>query len=92
MAVLFIIFQDWRPQRCPPIGEWINKRWVHPDNGIFLNAKISEYARHDIDISSVHGIFQAKVLECVAISFSRGSSQPRGLTHVSHIAGRCFIV
>jgi len=27
--------------------------------------------------SSVHGIFQAKVLEWVAISFSRGSSQPR---------------
>ena len=27
--------------------------------------------------SSVHGIFQARVLECVAISFSRGSSLPR---------------
>ena len=27
--------------------------------------------------SSVHGIFQARMLEWVAISFSRGSSQPR---------------
>jgi len=27
--------------------------------------------------SSVHGIFQARVLECGAIAFSRGSSQPR---------------
>ena len=27
--------------------------------------------------SSVHGIFQARVLECVAISFSRASSRPR---------------
>ena len=27
--------------------------------------------------SSIHGIFQAKILERVAISFSRGSSQPR---------------
>ena len=27
--------------------------------------------------SSVHGIFQARVLEWIAISFSRGSSQPR---------------
>ena len=27
--------------------------------------------------SSTHGILQARVLECVAISFSRGSSQPR---------------
>ena len=40
--------------------------------------------------SSVHGIFQARVLEWVAISFSRGSSQPRDLTRVSHIVGRRF--
>ena len=32
--------------------------------------------------SSVHGIFQARVLEWVAISFSRGSSQPRDQTQV----------
>jgi len=40
--------------------------------------------------SSVHGIFQARVLEWVAISFSRGSSQPRDQTQVSHIVGRHF--
>ena len=40
--------------------------------------------------SSVHGILQARILEWVAISFSRGSSQPRDRTQVSHIAGRCF--
>ena len=40
--------------------------------------------------SSVHGISQARILECVAISFSRGSSRPRDLTWVSCIAGRCF--
>ena len=40
--------------------------------------------------SSVHGIFQARVLEWVAISFSRGSSQPRDRTQVSCTAGRCF--
>ena len=40
--------------------------------------------------SSVHGVLQARVLEWVAISFSRGSSQPRDRTQVSHIAGRCF--
>ena len=38
--------------------------------------------------SSVHGIFQARVLEWVAISFSMGSSQPRDQTQTSHIAGR----
>ena len=30
--------------------------------------------------SSIHGIFQARVLEWIAISFSRGSSQPRDRT------------
>ena len=42
--------------------------------------------------SSVHGIFQARVLEWVAISFSRGSSQPRDRTQVSHTAGRHFTI
>ena len=37
---------------------------------------------------SIHGIFQAWVLEWVAISFSRGSSRPRDWTRVSCIAGR----
>ena len=37
--------------------------------------------------SSIHGIFQARVREWVAISFSRESSQPRDQTQVSHIAG-----
>ena len=39
---------------------------------------------------SVHGIFQARVLEWVAISFSRVSSWPRDQTQISCIAGRCF--
>ena len=38
--------------------------------------------------SSVHGIFQARVLEWVAISFSRGSSGLRDWTQVSHVAGK----
>ena len=42
--------------------------------------------------SSVHGIFQARVLEWGAISISRGSSWPRDQTQVSHIAGRRFTV
>ena len=42
--------------------------------------------------SSIHGIFQARVLEWIAISFSRGSSRPRNRTRVSHIAGRRFTV
>ena len=40
--------------------------------------------------SSVHGIFQATVLEWVAISSSRGSFWPRNETRVPRIAGRHF--
>ena len=39
---------------------------------------------------SIHGILQARILEWVTISFSRGSSQPRDWTWVSHIGGRRF--
>ena len=39
---------------------------------------------------SVHGILQARILEWTAISFSRGSSQPRDQTQVSRIGGRRF--
>ena len=35
--------------------------------------------------SSVHGTLQARILEWVAISFSRGSSWPRDWTPISHI-------
>ena len=39
---------------------------------------------------TVHGILQVRILESVAFPFSRGSSQPRDQTQVSHIAGRFF--
>ena len=42
--------------------------------------------------SSAHGILQARTLEWVAISFSRGSSQLRNQTQVSHIPGRFFTI
>ena len=42
--------------------------------------------------SSIHGISQARIMQWVAISFSRGSSWPRDQTRVSCIAGRLFTV
>ena len=42
--------------------------------------------------SSVHGILQARMLEWVAIPFSRGSSQSRDWTWVSHNASRVFTI
>ena len=42
--------------------------------------------------ASVHGILHARILEWVAISFSRGSSWPRDWTQVSYIAsGFCTV-
>ena len=40
--------------------------------------------------SSIHGILQARILEWVAIPFSRGLPQPRDWTQVSCIAGKFF--
>ena len=42
--------------------------------------------------SSIYGIFQARILEWVAISFSQRSSQPRDWTWVSCVVGRRFTI
>ena len=39
------------------------------------------------DPIAVHEILQARILEWIAVPFSRGSSQPKDGTQVSHIAG-----
>ena len=84
--------QQWddRQPRCPSADEWIRNQWT------------SELAQScptlcdpmdcSLPGSSIHGIFQARVLEWVAISFSRGSSWPRDQTQVYRIAGRCLTV
>ena len=75
--------------------------WLHglphasPWRGLSSLLKVSEVAQScptlcdpmdcNLPGSSVHGIFQARVLEWVAISFSRGSSRPRDWTWVSCI-------
>ena len=43
-------------------------------------------------VSSVHGILQARILEWIAVPFSRGFSQPKDWTQVSRLAGRFFTV
>ena len=52
-------------------------RSVVPDSAITMGSK-------------VHGLLQARILEWVVFPFSRGSSQPRDQTQVSHIAGGFF--
>ena len=77
--------------------ESVGVRWVNLDP-IIHSEWVSEVAQScptlcdPVDCippgSSAHGILQARILEWVAISFSRGSSQPRDQTQVSCIAGR----
>ena len=61
-----------------------------------VNSSVSHCFATTMDCSppgfSVHGIFQAGILEWVAIPFSRRSSQPRDQTRVFHIAGIFFTV
>ena len=44
----------------------------------------------DLMVYTVHGTLQARILEWVAFPFSKGSSQPRHWTQVSHIADGFF--
>ena len=47
---------------------------------------LCHYMDYSPPFSSVHGIIQARILEWVAISFSRGSSWPREQTHISSVS------
>ena len=47
---------------------------------------------YSLPVSSIQVIFQVRILESVAISFSRGSSWSRARIQVSHISGRLFTV
>ena len=68
--------------------------WLHLDiGGCCLAAVVSNSwgpMDHSPPGSSGHGILQARILEWVAIPFSRGSSRPRNHTQVSCTAGRFF--
>ena len=83
--VLFVI-GDWNAkvgsQETPGKWKW---KW---------NRSVVSNSLRPVDCSppssSIHGILQARILELVAMSFSRGSSRPRDRTQVSHIAGRRF--
>ena len=70
---------------------------IESQKGQIIWAKWSESESHSVMSDSlrphgytVHGILQARILEWVAFSFSRVSSQPRDRTQVSDITGRFF--
>ena len=54
--------------------------------GSVVSSSLRPHGQCSLPGSSAHGIFQAKILGRVAISYSRWSSQPRDQTHVSWIS------
>ena len=63
-----------------------------PINYIYLKVKVAQSCQTPYDPMdcTVHGILQARILEWIAFPFSRGSSQPRARTQVSHTTGSSF--
>ena len=62
---------------------------IHNNTLLLLLMSINIYF---FKVYFAHGILQARILEWVAIPFSRGSSWPRSWTHVSWTAGRFFTI
>ena len=76
--------QDW----IRGVGSWTDGEWLCclvTQSHLTLRDPM-DYSLPD---SSVHGIFQARILEWVAVSYFRGSPQPRDRTCISCI-GRQF--
>ena len=80
----------------PTQGTWVWARsgswWLTGKPGVLQSMGLQRVRRDwvtELDYT-VHGILQARILEWVAFSFSRGSSQPRDRTQVSHTAGGFF--
>ena len=96
IAVFMPKWQSWVPEteadslgaqlikNLPAMQEWKSElvTKLYPTFCISMDCSLSG--------SSVHGILQARVLEWVAISFSKGLSQPRDRTWVSYTTGRFF--
>ena len=94
----YLVFIEVSLHRC----DWLDRFFFHSQETRFVSQYSSEVTLscptlcNPMDWSlpgfSIHGIFQARVLEWVAISFSRKSSQPRDWTQVSRIVSRRFTV
>ena len=52
---------------------------------VFRHVRLCNPMDYSLPVSSVHGIFQARILEWVAISSSRASSRPRNWTRISYV-------
>ena len=84
--------QKWWQTPDLPNQRGLGTQWVSESEAAQSCPTLFDPMDCSLPGSSVHGIFQAIVLEWIAISFSRGSSWPRDWTRGSCIVDRCFTV
>ena len=88
IAPLFTIAKTWKQPKPPSIDDWFKKMWytficVCVGSVPQLCPTLCDPVDCRLPGSSVHEIFQARILEWVAISYSSGSSRSRDRTHIS---------
>ena len=84
------------PEHCPYFLQWTDFEQIILKQKLLMLCcvwaqscpTLSDPMDCSLPASSIHGILQARILEWAAISYSRGSSQPRNRTHVSCVS--CF--
>ena len=92
-AALTMVIRDRQTQRRNGHGERAGSRGLAKDRGVRFAVLVIQSCLILCDpMDCIHGILQARILEWVAIVFSRRSSQPRDQTPVSCIAGRFFTI
>ena len=74
------------------IGTSLVVQWLRKSESVSLSVALCDPMDCSPPGYSVHGIFQARILEWGAIPFSRGSSRPRNRTLVSCSASRFFTI
>ena len=95
VAAVFIVAKTWKQFKSPLTDEGRKKMWcVYTCVCLVTQPCLTLCDPMDCSPpgSSVHEILQARILEWVAMPFSRGSSQPRDQTQVSCITGGFFTV
>ena len=98
---IFIDHLLWNARYCSRyLRDRVNKIYIpiHTDMYFIIGSvtqscpTLCDRMDYTLPGSSVHGFLQARILEWVAISYSRGSFQPRDWTQVSCLAGRFFTI
>ena len=96
-AALFAITKIWKQPKYPSTDEWIKKMWystqTHKNWTMEDSCSVTKSCPtlcypvgYSPPGSTVHGIFQTKILEWVAVSFFREPSLPMAQTQVSCIS------